>query len=126
MDVKGSYLSLIKDLYAKSNCAVKVNGKRTEFFNYTKGVRQGYPLSPLLFNLFVNGVVKHLDKNNSTPLKLDKNISCLLYADDLVICSTTRDGLQKSLNTASNFFSKWNLEINVIKLNVWYFLKAVG
>ena len=36
MDVKGSYLSLIKDLYAKSKGAVTVNKKRTELFNYTK------------------------------------------------------------------------------------------
>ena len=84
-NVNGAYLNLINDLYAKTKCAVKVNGKRTEFFNYTKGVRQGCSLSPLLYNLFINGIVKCVNKYNPTPLKLDKNSSCLLYADDLVI-----------------------------------------
>ena len=70
--INGSFLTLIKDLYAKTKCAVKINGKRTDFFNYSKGVRQGCPLSPLLFNIFINGIVKCLNKMNPHPLKLDK------------------------------------------------------
>ena len=77
--INGSCLTLIKDLYAKTSCAVKITGKRTEF---TKGVRQGYPLSPLIFNIFINGIVKCLNKINPNPLKLYENLSCLLYADD--------------------------------------------
>ena len=69
----------------KIRCAVKINGKRTDFFNYTKGVRQGCPLSLLLFNIFIDGIAKRLNNVNPYPLKLDKNLSCLLYADDLVI-----------------------------------------
>ena len=52
---------------------------------------------------------------NPHPLKLDKNLSCLLYADDLVIFSSSREGLQKSLDAAADFFSKWNLNINYDK-----------
>ena len=73
--INGSFLTLIKDLYAKTRCAVKINRKRTDFFNYTKGVRQGCPLSPLLFNIFINGIVKCLNKVNPHPLKLDKTCS---------------------------------------------------
>ena len=123
IDINGPYLDLIKDLYAKTKCAIKVNGKRTDFFNYTKGVRQGCPLSPLLFNLFINGIVKCVNKYNPTPLKLDQNSSCLLYADDLVIFSSTREGLQKSIDAASNFFAKWNLSINYGKTKCMSFNK---
>ena len=56
MGINGNFLTLINDIYNKSQCAVKVNGRRTEFFKYTKGVRQGCPLSPLLFNLYINGL----------------------------------------------------------------------
>ena len=112
MGINGNFLTLLKDIYKKSKCAVKVNGCRTEFFKYTKGVRQGCPLSPLLFNLYINGIVETLNHNNPTPLNMNGNLSCLLYADDLVILSTTKEGLQQSLNSASNFFDEWNLEIN--------------
>ena len=73
------------------------------------------PIKPLLFNIFMNGIVKCLNKMNPHPLKLDKNLSCLLYADDLVIFSSSREGLQKSLDAAADFFSKWNLNINYDK-----------
>ena len=122
-NINSLYLDLIRDIYAKTSCAVKVNGKCTEFFNYSKGVRQGCPLSPLLFNIFIDGVVKKLDKTNPTPLNLDKNLSCLLYADDLVILSATKDGLQKCLDAAESFFTKWNLDINCDKTKCMTFDK---
>ena len=52
--ITGNFLSLIKDLYKKTKCAVKIGNSVTDFFNFTKGVRQGCPMSPLLFNMFVN------------------------------------------------------------------------
>ena len=51
---------------------LKIIAKRTELFNYTKGVRQGRPLSPLPFNNFTNDMVKCLNKMNPQPLKLNK------------------------------------------------------
>ena len=123
MGINGNFLTLINDIYNKSQCAVKVNGRRTEFFKYTKGVRQGCPLSPLLFNLYINGIVTTLNQDNPTPLNLNGNLSCLLYADDLVILSTTKEGLQKSLNSASEYFHKWNLEINYDKSKCMTFNK---
>ena len=100
LDINGQYLSLIQDIYSKTKCAVKVNGKRTDFFRYTKGVRQGCPLSPLLFNIFINGIVDKLRNQNFDAIKLDndKELSCLMYADDLVIFSTSREGLHGAMN----------------------------
>ena len=123
MGINGNFLTLLKDIYKKSKCAIKVNGRRTEFFKYTKGVRQGCPLSPLLFNLYINGIVETLDQNNPTPLNMNGNLSCLLYADDLVILSTTKEGLQQSLNSASSYFDEWNLEINHEKSKCMIFNK---
>ena len=39
------------------------------------------------------------------------------YADDLVIFSSTKEGLQKSLDITLNLFSKWNLKINNYQSN---------
>ena len=43
--ISDNILNLIKDIYNKTKCAVKVGDYRTNFFNFTKGVRQGCPLS---------------------------------------------------------------------------------
>ena len=51
VNIKGQFLELIEFLYRQSCCAVKIGKFWTEFMPCEKGVRQGCPLSPILFNL---------------------------------------------------------------------------
>ena len=53
-NIRGNFLAIIKDMYKNSHCAVKIQNKITNFFKYEKGVRKGCPLSPILFNIFIN------------------------------------------------------------------------
>ena len=48
LGLNGKLLDLVENLYKRTKCAVKVNGKITKLFTYTKGVRRGCPLSCLL------------------------------------------------------------------------------
>ena len=50
--------------------------------------------------------------------------SCLLYADDLVLLSTSDKGLQVVLDKLSSFCFKWNLKVNISKTKVIIFNKA--
>ena len=84
----GKMVDLIRDIYRKTKCSVRINDCITDYFNYTRGVRQGCPLSPILFNL---------------------------YADDLIIISETKEGLQTQLNKLNTYCLKWKLEVNIKK-----------
>ena len=45
-NIGGQFYNLISDMYSKTKCAVKNGNKRSSFFNYNRGVRQGCILSP--------------------------------------------------------------------------------
>ena len=60
LGVNGRLLRFLKALYQDSWCRVRVNDKLSEEFGVVTGLRQGCVLSPLLFSLYINGVVTRL------------------------------------------------------------------
>ena len=121
--IHGNSLNLIIDLYAKTKCSIKSGNHITEFFNYEKGVRQGCPLSPLLFNLFINDLVGIINKNSNSNINLNTSnkINALLYADDLVLISESKEGLQRQIDTLQEYCQKWKLKINTDKTKTMVF-----
>jgi retron-type reverse transcriptase len=51
---EGMYLNIIKAIYDKSIATIKLNGEKLKLFPLKSGIRQGGPLSPLLFNISWN------------------------------------------------------------------------
>ena len=100
------------------------NGKTaTEFFNYTKGVRQGCPLSPILFNLYVNDIFEQINQGTNNDVVIDENeiVNALMYADDMILISHSKEGLQNQIDILNEYCVKWNLEINTKKTEVMIF-----
>ena len=122
--INGNFLQLIQDIYRKTKCAVKINNKTTNFFAYEKGVQQGNPLSPLLFNLYINDIFEEIKNDSMVTLDDEYKFNTLMYADDLIIISTTLDGLQKSLNALNAYCDKWKLNINHKKTKSMVFSKG--
>ena len=123
LGINGNLLNLIKSIYCKTKCAVKVGDKITNFFSYKKGVRQGCPLSPLLFNLFVNDIFKLIDENTkqAPELEMDSPINVLMYADGLVIFAHSEEQLKSHMSLLSEFCLTWNLQINIKKTKTMVF-----
>ena len=51
MGTKGTYLNIIKAMYDKPTPNIKLNSEKLKELPLRSGTRQGYPLSPLLFNI---------------------------------------------------------------------------
>ena len=60
--ISEKYVNIIKTLYENSKCAVKVNSSLTDWFFIKTGVRQGCILSPLLFGITIDWVMKKARK----------------------------------------------------------------
>ena len=101
-------ICIIRDIYTDASTAVRTSA--TEFTSaipILAGVKQGCPLSAILFNLtseLLIRVVEHAATiNPQHPFSLHKQkISALAYADDLVLVSRTREGLQEFLDHVSD------------------------
>jgi hypothetical protein len=117
LGLNGKLIDLIEDIYHKTKCAVKQGDKVTQFFNYSKGVRQGCPLSPLLFNIYINEFIHRVNLNTKSDITLNGNdkINILLYADDIVIIGQSQKELQDHLNALSEFCDFWGLQVNTRK-----------
>lgn len=115
---------LVKSMYLGNKCAVKIGDKQTEFFTQRRGVRQGCNLSPTLFNIYINELAVQLDHCAAPGLSLlDREVKCLLYADDLVLLSPTEQGLQQQLDIVDQYCKNWALAVNMKKTNVMVFQK---
>ena len=99
----GNFLDLIKDIYCKTKSAVKIGNNTTNFFPYSKGVQQGNPLSPLLFNICINDIFLKIKNESLVTLDNEYFFNAMNYADDLIIFSTTEDGLQSSLDSLGSY-----------------------
>lgn len=89
--VSSKFYSIIKSMYDCSYSCVKVD--QLIFFRCGLGVRQGDNLSPNLFNIFVNGLPTYFDQSCDPVPLISKSISTILYADDVVLLSTSEQGL---------------------------------
>lgn len=63
----------------------------------SRGVRQGDPLSPILFNLVFDRILNAISVEKGFRLQNSK-LSHLVYADDLVVLSTSTKGLQEMID----------------------------
>lgn len=125
ININNYFLRIIQSMYAKTQLCIKTRNKLTPLFPSDIGVKQGDNLSPTLFNVYVNDIPECIQQNGpSDPIKLGKiDISCLLYADDLVLLSTTKQGLQKCINAIHKYSTTWKLDINTEKTKVLIFNK---
>ena len=71
----------------------------------------------------MNDLVEHFNLE-CDPVSINgKSISCLLYADDIVLMSQSANDLQTILDNLKLFCDKWNLKVNIQKTKVMIFNK---
>jgi hypothetical protein len=123
--LNGHCSRIIEDMYTNSLICTRTSNGFTDSFPVKKGVLQGNILSPTLFNVFINDIKNTLHNNDSPFVNESANIQtpCLLYADDIVLLSTTKAGLQKQLDQLYTYCQLWGLNINRDKTKVIIFTK---
>ncbi|CAD6216275.1 GSCOCG00011331001-RA-CDS, partial [Cotesia congregata] len=107
---------------------VRIGKELGERFWTMKGVRQGCPLSPLLFVLFLADLDEELEKGRWGGVELSggKKVFSLAYADDVVLLAKEEDEMREMIRTLERFVEKKRLEVNVGKTKVMRCRKGGG
>ena len=115
LGINGIFLRNILGMYKKTEYAIKLKHGYTHPIKSNLGLKQGCPLSPMLFNLYIDDI-DHIFDDSCDPITIhDEKLNHFLYADDLVILSQSSAGLQISIDKAFEFAERKHLTISVSK-----------
>ena len=103
----------MKALYQDSSCRVRVQNRLSKEFGVGMGLRQGCILSPLLFSLYINGVVTRLHDGKCGVQCGGGMVPGLLSADDTSLVASDKEGLNNSLDVLVKWCEEWGGKINV-------------
>ena len=101
MGVPEYLIALIRSMYANHEAAVRTEYGDSEWFEVRKGVRQGCILSPSLFNIYSEYIVRKVGFEDNIEIKIGgRTINNLRYADDTTILAEEKEDMEKLLKKA--------------------------
>lgn len=104
-------------MYETATTILAVNGKQGQPVKVGRGVRQGDPLSPILFNMAMDGILASLPKGVGYGLEGER-VSALAYADDLILLAGSKVGMQESIDCVVRSGEAVGLYVNRSKSSV--------
>ena len=102
MEYVVNVLIFLCNLYTSSKARARLASMLSNEFPIKRGVRQGCPLSPILFNLFINDILNDCEKYG---VNIGRKKCCGgLFADDVVLIAPSAKNLEKLLKKVH----RWN------------------
>lgn len=111
LEIPAKLIRLTKMTLDETQNRVRVNGELSREFIADVGLRQGDPLSPVLFNLALERVIRRANLNRDNTIFRRKH-QCLAFADDLTILTRTRVELGETVRKLLIEAKKMGLEVN--------------
>ena len=99
MGIPDHLTCLLRNLYAGQEATVRTGHETTDWFQIGKGVRQGCILSPCLFNLYAEYIMRNagLEEAQAVIKMARRNINNLRYADDTTLVAQSEEELKSLL-----------------------------
>ena len=111
---------LLRNVYAGQETTVRIGHGTTDWFQVGKGVHQGCILSPCLFNLYAEYLMRNagLEEAQAGINIARRNINNLRYADDTTLMAESEEELKSLLMQVKEESEKVGLKLNIQKMKI--------
>nr|KAG5701747.1 hypothetical protein BaRGS_004349 [Batillaria attramentaria] len=118
--IPSKLINIIQQLYEDSTCQIIHNGKLTNPFPVKTGVRQGCILSPTIFLVVIDWIMRGTTEGSTTGIQwtFTKQLEDLDFADDISLLSHKQQHAQSKLTRLAEEAGKRGLKINTSKTEV--------
>ena len=120
MGIPDHLTCLLRNLYAGQEATVRIGHGTTDWFQIGKGLCQGCLLSPCLFNLYAECIMRNagLEETQAGIKIAGRNINNLRYADDPTLMAESEEGLKSLLMKVKEESEKVGLNLNIQKIKI--------
>ena len=120
MGIPDHLICLLRNLYAGQEATVRTGHGTTDWFQIGKGVRQGYILSPCLFNFYAEYIMRNTGLEEAQAgIKVGRrNINNLRYADDTTFMAKSEEELKSLLMKMKEESEKVGLKLNIQRIKI--------
>ena len=120
MGIPDHLTCLLRNLYAGQEATVRTGHGTTDWFQIGKGVRQGCILSPCLFNLYTEYIIRNagLDEAQAGIKIAGRSINNLRYADDTTLLAEREEELKSLLMKEKEETEKAVLKLSIQKMKI--------
>ena len=120
MGIPDHLTCLLRNLYAGQEATVRTGHGTIDWFQIGKGVQQGCILSPCLFNLYAEYIMRNaeLEEAQAEIRIAGRNINNLRYADDTTLMAESEEELKGLLMKGKEKSEKVDLKLNIQKTKI--------
>lgn len=116
---------MIKDLYMRQVAVVRLESGDTEPGVIGRGVRQGCPLSPLLFSIYAESMMKDaIDNMEEGVVVGGRRLKDVRFADDQAMVASSEVGLQRLMDGLNRAAEEYGMSVNIKKTKTMVISKA--
>src|SRR5688572_26839360 len=98
---------------------IRIDGEYSEPGKIGRGVRQGCPLSPILFNIYIEEIIRETLEDMEEGIKVGgRMVKALRFADDQAMMASSQEGLQRMMDRLNTISIDYEMKINTKKTKI--------
>ena len=127
MGIPDHVTCLVRNLSAGQEATVRTGHGTTDWFQIGKGVHQGYILSPCLFNVYAEYIMRNsgLEEAQAGIKIAGRNINNFRYANDTTLMAESKEELKSLLMKVKEESEKAALKLDIQKLRSWHLVPSL-